>query len=240
MQLNLLTFNIHHGKGLDKKVNLSRISKIIKSSNADIIGLNEVDKHFSKRSEYLDQALWLAKDLNMHYVFGSAITIKEKGNNNLRQYGNALLSRFPIVKSRNYPFDFLPQVVEDRALLQTEIKIGDRELSIFVTHLSFAPFLHQKQISFILNKVETNKNLSLIMGDWNMKPYTKSWRTVTKHLKDVNPDHESNYTYPSKRPRVRLDYIFVSKEIEILSAGAIKNNEKASDHLPFMTTIHWQ
>lgn len=55
IKIRLLTFNIHHGKGLDRKVNLQRISHVIKSVNADVIGINEVDKNFSNRSNYVDQ-----------------------------------------------------------------------------------------------------------------------------------------------------------------------------------------
>ena len=57
-----MTFNIHHGKGVDKQANLSRIAEVIDICNADIIGLNEVDRHFSKRSLYEDQAGWLANN----------------------------------------------------------------------------------------------------------------------------------------------------------------------------------
>jgi endonuclease/exonuclease/phosphatase family metal-dependent hydrolase len=41
-----MTFNIRHGKGMDKRVNLERIAKVINKNSVDIIGLNEVDKHF--------------------------------------------------------------------------------------------------------------------------------------------------------------------------------------------------
>jgi endonuclease/exonuclease/phosphatase family metal-dependent hydrolase len=41
-----MTFNIRHGKGMDKRENLERIAKVINKNSVDIIGLNEVDKHF--------------------------------------------------------------------------------------------------------------------------------------------------------------------------------------------------
>jgi endonuclease/exonuclease/phosphatase family metal-dependent hydrolase len=63
LQIKVMTYNIHHGKGMDKQVNLYRIAEVIEKSGADIIGLNEVDKHFSMRSFYEDQISWLAKQL---------------------------------------------------------------------------------------------------------------------------------------------------------------------------------
>lgn len=91
-----MTFNIHHGKGIDKQVDLYRIAEVIEKSDADIIGLNEVDKHFSKRSLYENQIGWLAKQLNIEHAFSPSLSIKSKNSTTIRQYGNALLSRYPI------------------------------------------------------------------------------------------------------------------------------------------------
>ena len=41
-----MTFNIGHGKGMDKRVNLERIAKVINKNSVDIIGLNKLDNHF--------------------------------------------------------------------------------------------------------------------------------------------------------------------------------------------------
>lgn len=45
-----MTFNMHHGRGTDGKLSLERIANVIEESKADLIGLNEVDKHFSKEA----------------------------------------------------------------------------------------------------------------------------------------------------------------------------------------------
>lgn len=50
MEVKVMTYNIHHGKGMDRKVDINRIADVIAQSNIDIVGLNEVDKHFSRRS----------------------------------------------------------------------------------------------------------------------------------------------------------------------------------------------
>ncbi|PLR98752.1 endonuclease/exonuclease/phosphatase family protein [Bacillus sp. T33-2] len=237
MQIKVLTFNIHHGKGLDNRVDLSRISKIIQSTGADVIGLNEVDKHFSKRSEFLDQAEWLAKKLGMDFVFGPAITSRERGSHHVRQYGNAILSRFPIIRSNNHPFDFLPNIIEERALLEADISIKGTELSVFVAHLSFAPFLHGKQTNFILDQVQRKQNPIVVMGDWNMYPFTKSWKLATSVLKDPVEEQAALVTYPAKKPRVRLDYIFIRKDMNVIDTEVIMHEPIASDHLPLLATL---
>ncbi|RUQ32850.1 endonuclease [Peribacillus cavernae] len=241
MHLKVLTFNIHQGRGVDRKLNLQRISNIIKTTNADIIGLNEVDRYFSERSNFMDQALYLANELNMEYVYGPAVTIETLGTKNHRQFGNALLSRFPIVKSHNHPFDFLPRVMENRALLEAKVNVGQQEVTAFVTHLSLAPFLHKKQSTFILNEIVKCEGPAFVMGDWNMSPQSRTWRKVTQSLTDVWTEHnrgnQRGYTFPSTRPFRRLDYIFVTKEMKAIESKVITLDKKASDHLPLMATL---
>ncbi|MCP8616047.1 endonuclease/exonuclease/phosphatase family protein [Salirhabdus salicampi] len=241
-KIHMLTFNIHHGKGQDKELNLERIATVIQSTNAQIVGLNEVDKHFSERSNFFDQAYRLANKLNMEFAFGPAITTSKKERDHKLQYGNAILSTYPIVGYENHPFDFLPRIVEDRALLEAAIQLENRTtLRVYVTHISFAPFLHKKQTEFVINKVRNRGGPAVIMGDWNMKPTTKSWDKVVKHFNDSwvikNGNVAGGYTYPSHRPRMRLDYIFTTSDIDVMHTKVIKQDEDASDHLPYMATI---
>ncbi|MGP4078802.1 endonuclease/exonuclease/phosphatase family protein [Pseudalkalibacillus sp. R45] len=241
MELKIMTFNIRHGKGTDKKLDLQRIIKVLMDSDADIIGLNEVDKQFSKRSEFMDQSETIAGALEMEYVFGPAITMKSEREDKCRQYGSAILTRFPILKSTNHPFDFLPGIVEDRALLEVLIEVGSKAVAVYTTHLSLAPFLHGRQTEFIVAHVTKKNRPAILMGDWNMKPYSSSWRSVTEQLNDTwfeqHGDKKDGHTYPSKRPRMKLDYIFTNGFFEVIDAKVIKENKKASDHLPLFTTL---
>lgn len=235
-----MTFNIHQGRGAEGKLNLQRISNIIRTTDADIIGLNEVDRYFSERSEFLDQARYLAAELQMEYVYGPAITIETPGARKQREFGNALLTRFPIVHSHNHPFDFLPSLVEDRAMLEVKLNAGHIEVSAFVTHLSLAPFLHKKQSAFILDVIDKQAGPAFIMGDWNMTPSSRTWRNVTKRLTDVwteNLEDSGGYTFPSKRPFRRLDYIFTTKEIGVIESKVVTLDKLASDHLPLLATL---
>jgi endonuclease/exonuclease/phosphatase family metal-dependent hydrolase len=237
VNIKVMTYNIHHGKGMDKKVDLKRISEVISSSNADIIGLNEVDKHFSKRSHYMDQVQFLAKELNLYYAFSPSLTIKSKKNMNvIHQYGNGVLSRFPLISSNHYLFDFLPGIIEGRSFLESTIEINRKVVNLYVTHLSLHPYLHKIQSEFIL---ENSKKPAIILGDWNMKPKSRKWKKVTERYNDVweAGGKKSGFTYPSTYPRIRLDYIFVSKDIQILDTKVIDTLPMASDHLPIIATL---
>ncbi|MFT4414204.1 endonuclease/exonuclease/phosphatase family protein [Fredinandcohnia humi] len=239
MEIKVMTFNIHHGKGNDRQMDLSRIAEVIEKSNVDIIGLNEVDKHFSKRSQYKDQINWLAKKLNMEHAFSPSLSLKSKNSTHVRQYGNSLLSRYPIVNEKSHLFNFIPGTIEGRSLLDATIQIKNQFVQIFVTHLSLNPFLHRKQTNFIVNQSHNFSHPMVIMGDCNMRPGSRGWRTITSKFQDVWEIGGSGigYTYPSHRPRLRLDYLFISPHFQVVDAQVITDFPKASDHLPLKATL---
>ncbi|WP_246197280.1 endonuclease/exonuclease/phosphatase family protein [Cytobacillus depressus] len=239
MEINVITYNIHHGKGIDKQVDLYRIAEVIDKSDADLVGLNEVDKHFSKRSLYEDQISWLANQLNMEHAFSPSISIKSKNSTKVRQYGNALLSRYPIVTKKSHSFNYIPGLVEGRSLLDVAIQINKQLFQVNVTHLSLNPFLHKMQTDFIVSKHNKNPHPIIIMGDWNMRPGSRGWRKLTRSFQDAwyTEGIGAGHTYPSHRPRTRLDYIFVSQNVKVVEAKVLTNMSKASDHLPLTARL---
>ncbi|MFC4766711.1 endonuclease/exonuclease/phosphatase family protein [Effusibacillus consociatus] len=238
MKLNVMTFNIHHGRGTDGQLDLNRIIQVLKESEADLIGLNEVDRYFSKRSDYTDQVSWLAEHLQMHHVFGAAITLKSDGTGITRQYGNAFLSRYPIQSESNHLFNFFRGIIEGRALLEIRIEIDQQPVKAYVTHLSLNPLLHKKQTGFILEKIAAEHEPVIVLGDWNMKPGAKAWKKIASRLTDVCSTGSSAYTtFPSHDPKFQLDYIFVSRDFKIDSVDVIHEIPSASDHLPLRATL---
>lgn len=234
-----MTFNIHHGRGIDGKLDLNRIAEIIEESEADLISLNEVDRFFSKRSNHMDQVFWLADHLNMNHAFGPTLTLKSKGSMMLRQYGNTILSRYPIISATNHPLDFYSGIIEGRSLLEINILIHTHPLKMYATHLSLNPLLHKKQTEFIINKIVDDDLPVILAGDFNMRPGSKGWRRITGHLADIchASDESPCYTFPSSRPKVQLDYIFASRNLHITSVEVINKIPSASDHLPLKATL---
>ncbi|GIP31567.1 endonuclease/exonuclease/phosphatase family protein [Paenibacillus sp. J2TS4] len=244
MEIKVLTFNIHHGRGTDGKVNLERIAQVIEACNADVIALNEVDKHFAGRSGYIDQVSWLSERLGMNRVFGSGITRKPSRRTNFipRQYGNAVLSRFPITEHRNYVFAVSPINLEDRALLEVGLLIEGQPLNLYVTHLSLTPYIQMKQVSFIFNQLANVEQPLILLGDFNTRPQSKVWRSLTARLTDVCHTACTTpcLTFPSFRPKVQLDYIFISDHLHVTSAEVVHLMPVASDHLPVQATIKFK
>ncbi|MFN7252838.1 MAG: endonuclease/exonuclease/phosphatase family protein [Anaerobacillus sp.] len=223
-----MTYNIRHGRGLDGKVNIQRIADVIIKEDIDIVGLNEVDQVFSRRSNYLDQGRWLANELQMNFAFGPALSLRSG------QYGNAIFSRFPLTKHKNHLFKLIPPIAEPRAILEAAISIENISIIVITSHFSIQPFLHRRQLDFCLNYPNSP---CILMGDLNRGPRSSTYRKLSEKYIDCSA-HRPFPTFPARKPRSRLDYIFTSKHFEIIKTDVIQST--ASDHLPVMTTVKVQ
>ena len=92
--VRVMTFNIRHGRGVDNEINLPRIARVIQDG-AEVVALNEVDRR-TRRSGGVDQVEELANLLDMEYALSPSI--EYQGG----QYGNAVLSRWPIEAAHVY------------------------------------------------------------------------------------------------------------------------------------------
>jgi endonuclease/exonuclease/phosphatase family metal-dependent hydrolase len=105
--VKLVTYNIQYGLGRDGRYDLRRIAADV--AGADIIALQEVER-FWQRSGVTDAPALLAARLPEHYwVYGANLDIDASDRdvtgrivNRRRQFGTMILSRLPIVSSRNH------------------------------------------------------------------------------------------------------------------------------------------
>jgi endonuclease/exonuclease/phosphatase family metal-dependent hydrolase len=172
----------------------------------------------------------------MNAAFGAAISIKKKDSNMIRQYGNALLSRYPIVSVKNHLME--SGMIEGRNLLEVDVLINEKPLKMYVTHLTLNPRNHKKQIDFIASKIMKDHPPVILAGNWNMKPGGKAWSKIAAIVQDcyVAAKTPCN-TFPSLRPLLQIDYIFTSRNIHVASVEVIKKIPAASDHLPLIATL---
>lgn len=236
MEVRVMTYNIHHGQGTDGVINLHRIADVITQSGADIIALNEVDRHFSKRSDFVDQTAWLAAELQMNAYYGPAITLKAKDKGSMRQYGNALLSRYPIATADHQTFHSFSKLSETRSAIDAIILIQQHKLLILASHLSLNPYIHKRQTDWIVQKAGLSDVPAIVLGDWNMKPASRPWKKVSSTLSDVwqRQGQGLGFTYPSHAPASRIDYIFADPRLQVRSIEVLSTIPKASDHLPVL------
>src|SRR5690606_37716165 len=123
------TWNIHHSRGLDDRVDLDRIAAEIRAVGADIVALQEVDVGVA-RSGRLDLPAELARRLGMQAAFGK--NIDHQGGD----YGNAILSRFPIRSSGNHHYEMI-RTGEQRGALVARLTTPCGPLVVVSTHIDY-------------------------------------------------------------------------------------------------------
>jgi hypothetical protein len=75
VRLRVMSYNIHAGAGQDNVFDLERQAAAIEAQRPDVVALQEVDVHWATRSEYTDEASWLARRLRMRVFFGPIYTL---------------------------------------------------------------------------------------------------------------------------------------------------------------------
>lgn len=235
VQVKVMSYNIHHAEGVDMILDLERIAKVIEDSEAEIIGLQEVDKHWSERSQLEDQAKWLAERLDMHYTYAANLDLDPVNPGEpRRQYGTAVLSKHPIIQAANDPLTKIGNT-EQRGLSETVINVRGHHLNFFNTHLALTAAERTIQIQEIIDIASKIDGPKVIMGDLNARPNSAEMQPLFAHYKDSFADQNDAYTIPAENPASRIDYIFTSNEIETKNAEVIST--LASDHLPIVAEI---
>ena len=239
MKLRFLTYNIHRAIGLDRRFKPERIEEIIRDHNPDIVLLQEVDEGVPRSREQA-MAREIASNLNYpYYAMGHNVSLR-KG-----YYGNATLSRFPIVRERN--INLTIENKKCRGCQHTTINIGDtaeHHLEVFNMHLGLAALERQKQASLLMRSREftqLDKNTPCIVGgDFN--DWLSRLRALFIEAMDLKcaTDHKtpkgytSMKTYPSFSPRGGLDRIYYRGNLKLMSVQKCRHQvaKVASDHLP--------
>lgn len=247
--ITVMTYNIHHAAGTDGKLDLDRIAQIISTENADIVGLQEVDNNYSSRSNNLNQPKILAEILNMHYFYGPAIISGDPEKPN--QYGNAILSRFPITDTTVHKLATRTDH-EPRVCIEAKITINNKDYTFMVTHLDhMSTELRTAQTKDILKATQEIKTLIILMGDFNCRPPgenpTEQWSQKTKPVALILEKFQDTFLLAGKENpstfgnNLTIDYIFVSPALKnkVTSAKVINTPQTkiASDHKPLITKI---
>lgn len=142
--MRLVSYNIQYGLGRDGRYDLARIAAEVAA--ADIIALQEVDR-FWARSGMVDAPAVLSAQLpRHHWVYGANLDmdadLRDAGGRILhrrRQFGCMILSRWPILSSRNFPLPkhgALAQHSIQQGLLEAVIAAPGLTLRVYSVHLS--------------------------------------------------------------------------------------------------------
>jgi endonuclease/exonuclease/phosphatase family metal-dependent hydrolase len=246
-EIRVITYNIHHGEGLDREFDLPRIAKVITAENSHIVALQEVDQG-TRRASGVDQPAELARLTGMKVVFGRNIDYDGGG------YGTAVLTRLPVrshesVKLKSF-YAPTKEHPEQRGVQVLELGEKDGPALLFLcTHLDYRPpdderMASAKTINGLIRK--RRNELAIIAGDFNAAPDSGPIREFKKEWKiaglngQKSRDGESNriLTFPADKPDRWIDYVMYRPanrwrvvEVRVVDAPV------ASDHRPLLAVL---
>ena len=228
-----MTYNIHVGVGMDKKLDLQRIADVIKAERPDLVGLQEVDRGV-KRTEGKDEIAELSKLTSMHYAF--AHNLDYQGG----QYGVAILSRFPIQQVDHRKYENRREA-ERRGMIRAEIQIAGRQINFVTSHLDYqyrdGRLFETEQM---LNFLEGVSGALIVVGDFNDEPSGEAYELMLTKFYDawlMARGRGPGFSYPADKPSKRIDYVFTRKSDHIHAKRAWLISTLASDHLPLVADL---
>lgn len=223
--ITVMTYNIHRGIGEDGKLDLNRVYDTISASNAGIVALQEVER-YSVRTGFQDQIEYLANKLSMYYVYGKSINILNG------QYGNAVLSKYPI---ENYRFEQLPSIGENRTMLQADLNINGKRFVIYTTHLGLDRAERKAQFEKINELIQNTESPHMLTGDFNGTSEELSVLNSKYIDSAVQFKAQEVSTFKNDTKGSRIDYMLLSDKLKLLDYAVLQSD--ASDHFPVMSTI---
>jgi endonuclease/exonuclease/phosphatase family metal-dependent hydrolase len=228
-----MTYNIHVGVGMDKKLDLERIAAVIMKEQPDLVGLQEVDRGVT-RTEGKDEIRELAALTRMDYAF--AHNLDYQGG----QYGVAILSRTLIQKTDHQKYENLREA-ERRGMLRVEVELAGKTIQFVTTHLDYqyadGRLFETEQL---LKMLSSEKGPMIVAGDFNDEPNGSAYLRMLQSFEDAwvaSRAKADGFSYPADKPVKRIDYIFIHKGDGVRVKKAWTVNTLASDHLPVVADL---
>ena len=244
--LRVMTYNIYGARATSpaNAADLDAIAEVIRRQNPDFVTLNEVDVFTNRTGKDVHQARDLAEKLGMEWHFSKAI------DRDGVEYGDAVLSKYPILEKRSYRLPCAAeQPGEDRSLCVIRVQIDGKDLYVASTHLDHlsgdASRLVQATEIRRIRDTELEGDL-ILCGDLNAIPSSNVIATMTSFLTNTGPIDQ--YTFPSDDPSRKIDYImyapiehFGVQNCQVVSRGDQQvGGVDASDHRPVIADIRFQ
>jgi endonuclease/exonuclease/phosphatase family metal-dependent hydrolase len=233
--VRVLSYNLHFGFDVRGWSDLEGVARAIEASGAEVVGLQEVSRGWYVNGA-TDMLAWLQRRLRMpHARFAGASDAI---------WGNALLSRYPIVAGEvvRLPREGVPL---RRNALRAELDLGaGRRLSVVVTHLHHVegPDGARVRLAQVPRLVElvAGRPATVLMGDLNAEPGSAEIGLLraaglTDAFTAAGGGPADAPTWPADRPDRRIDWIWVSGDLT--ATGFAATTGTASDHRGIAVTV---
>lgn len=226
VRVRVMSYNIHHGEGNDGQVDLKRIAAIILQEKVDIVALQEVDRGVL-RTGRIDLPAELARLTGMESYFGANINFQGG------DYGNALLSRFPIISRTNLHYQML-RPNEQRGIQQIVVNARGCQMTILNTHLDYRADDSERKLNVqeIQKLIRPSLYATLLCGDFNTQPDSEVYQELGTFLTDSwkVAGQGNGWTFPSSEPNRRIDFMWASEDNRTRPVKLWTYPSVASDH----------
>ncbi|MGI9241711.1 MAG: endonuclease/exonuclease/phosphatase family protein [Verrucomicrobiales bacterium] len=227
-----MSYNIHYGRGLDKKLDLARIAKVISSQNPDLVGLQEIGDHAMAEE--------LGRLTGMKFVFGQSLGRKDG-------YGDAILCRHPFEWVGN---ESLPSASSSRyqaMAIDVDLSevLGESTSVRFInTHFDWLRTIGSQEARLAAVAVieraffKDPSRPAILTGDLNATPGSAPLEKLAANgwvLESLGKDLR---TYGAANPEKQIDYVLLRNMRAWKVIGVeVLDEPIASDHLPIVMTL---
>jgi endonuclease/exonuclease/phosphatase family metal-dependent hydrolase len=224
-EFTAMTYNIQSGFAVDNVWSLEQTARTIEAANPDIVVLQEVGRGWLVTTN-IDQIEWLSQRLDMEYAFGA--------NSRDGLWGNAILSRAPILDRQRFAFDTTANL--DRAVLAAEIETESGSLWVLGTHFdnpSGAGNIRLEQAEQLIEFWD-GRSPALLLGDLNATPDSDTLAALAAAgFHDPGLDQLGDTT--TSEDGKRIDYILTTDGLATTTMDVPQ--VWTSDHLPVVARI---
>ena len=238
--MRLLLYNIRYGVGAGASMHmplpgagyilgnqnvLPDISKFIKSTDPDIVGLIEVDTG-SIRSRKVNQAEMIATELGMNSSYET-------------KYGARSLNQLlPIIRKQGNAFLAAPRVhgetfhYFDTGIKRLIIELEMDSFAVFLVHLSLKYRHRHLQLRKLYDLIAVTEKPVIVAGDFNTFWGENEIYLFMRAAGLRSANTESLPSYPSRSPRKELDFVLYQDGIRVTNFEIPQ--VRHSDHLPLI------
>ena len=228
--MKIVTYNVHKCRGMDGRTHVHRVAHVLKQIDGDIVALQEV---FASEHGRQSQVEVIAAELGFHVAFGRTRYLKG------RPYGNAILSRWPILSSSRLHLPWTRR--EQRGCLRADIETPLGVIHAFNIHMGTSYFERRHQIRSFVKQQSVETELSgprVLVGDFNEWVSGLTTKVLQEKFESLNMELHirRKRSYPGIFPFLHLDHIYFERPLHIETAELVRNRKTmvASDHLPLV------
>jgi endonuclease/exonuclease/phosphatase family metal-dependent hydrolase len=227
--IRALTWNVHGFVGRSGQHDHAAIMDAVRSLNADIVSLQEVDE---RQGDIKARRGFVELREAFESYSAEARTIRTPDGD----YGHILMSRWPMQECRC--IDLSVSGREPRMAISTRIESPGGTVHVLSTHLGLSARERRGQLALVKDHLgPVTARAAIVLGDFN------EWRRIGPATRALCPPFEVAArlpSFPSRRPVFALDRIWCRAPLEPVGSTVATEFRSLSDHLAVVADLRFK